>query len=246
MTVTTACHIHSRWSYDGSWRLEALADEFSDRGYRALLMTEHDRGFTDERFELYRQACAAASSARLLLVPGIEYSDAHNLVHILTWGELPFLGEGRPTAELLADVANAGGVAVLAHPARREAWKSWQPGWADQLLGVEIWNRKTDGWAPSATAAKFLGHGGLLPFVGMDFHDQRQMFPLAMELQCHANVSERSVVSALHSRQCRPLAFGQPLASATHGWLGRALRSFECCRRKAAATRRWFRRTQTA
>src|SRR5690242_19858994 len=125
--IKAACHIHSDWSYDGKWPLGELAKEFARRGYRVLMMTEHDRGFSETRWFEYRKACAQASSIDILVVPGIEYSDADNTVHVLTWGPLPFLGENIPTGELLAKVKAANGVAVLAHPNRKEAWKQFQP-----------------------------------------------------------------------------------------------------------------------
>ncbi|MEX0746110.1 MAG: hypothetical protein WD118_10960, partial [Phycisphaeraceae bacterium] len=91
-SITAAVHMHSDWSYDGEWPLDRLAACFARRGCRVLLMSEHDRGFDEARWQAYRQACQAASTDRLLLVPGMEYSDPTNTIHILTWGEAPFLG----------------------------------------------------------------------------------------------------------------------------------------------------------
>src|SRR3972149_9218864 len=97
MKIAVACHVHSNWSYDGSWPLEKLAPEFSARGYRVLMMTEHDRGFSEQKWRQYREKCAQVCSEKILVVPGIEYSDATNVVHVLTWGDVPFLGEKLPT-----------------------------------------------------------------------------------------------------------------------------------------------------
>jgi hypothetical protein len=135
MEVLTVCHAHSRWSYDGSWSLEELSAKFRGHGCRVLMMTEHDRGFTAERLEQYRAACVKASSSELLVVPGIEYSDADNRVHVLVWGPVPFLGEGLRTSEMLESVRAANGVAVLAHPSRKKAWEKFEPYWAERLLG---------------------------------------------------------------------------------------------------------------
>ena len=121
MKALAACHIHSDWSYDGSWPIEQLAAEFARRGYNVLLMTEHDRGFSQARLEDYRAVCLRASTAEMLVVPGIEYSDASNTIHILTWGDVPFLGEGMPTSTVLEEVNRARGVSVFAHPRRRNA-----------------------------------------------------------------------------------------------------------------------------
>jgi hypothetical protein len=208
MEVLAACHVHSKWSYDGSWSLDALSARFSRRGYRILMMTEHDRGFTAARLMEYREACSRVSSSNIVVIPGIEYSDAANRVHVLVWGPVPFLGEGLPTSEMLEAVNAAKGLAVLAHPSRRDAWKSFEPSWGDRLLGIEVWNRKYDGWAPSQTAPALLRAASAIPFVGLDFHTQRQSFPLAMSLDIQENVSEDTVLESLRLRRCYPRALG--------------------------------------
>jgi len=211
MEYLATCHVHSTWSYDGSWPLGALSEKFRQRGCSVLMMTEHDRGFTAQRLLQYREACAQASSEHILLVPGIEYSDAANRVHVLVWGQVPFLGEALPTTDLLDKVQAAGGVAVLAHPSRKEVWKSFDSAWAPRLSGIETWNRKYDGWAPSRTAPALLKDTGAIPFVGLDFHTQRQSFPLTMMLEIEGTISEERVVDCLRSRRCQPRAFGHPL-----------------------------------
>jgi hypothetical protein len=220
MEVLAASHVHSKWSYDGSWSLDELGAEFARRGYRVLLMTEHDRGFTGERLDQYREACSKASTSEILVMPGIEYSDAANRVHVLVWGPVPFLREGLPTGEMLDAVRAAKGLAVLAHPSRRDAWKSFEPSWADNLLGIEVWNRKYDGWAPSQTAPALVEMSGAIPFAGLDFHTHRQFFSLAMTLDVHNEVSEESVLDALRCRRCDARAFGLSL---TQGMAHKAL-----------------------
>jgi len=233
--IKAACHIHSEWSYDGKWSLPKLAVEFGRRGYRVLLMTEHDRGFTDARLLEYREACAEASTKELLILPGIEYSDADNIVHILVWGAIPFLGEALPTMELLDKVNAAGGIAVLAHPTRKEAWKKFDPEWTPNLLGIEVWNRKTDGWAPSKTAPSLMQGTSLLPFVGTDFHTQRQFFPLATELEIQSPVTETSVLGCLKSRRCRATALNMSLEEfLAQGWRRSGFQAAEHARGAAA------------
>jgi len=190
MEILATCHVHSNWSYDGSWSLEALAGKFSRVGSRVLMMTEHDRGFSAARLSEYREACAQVSSDKLLVIPGIEYSDSANRVHVLVWGPVPFLGEGLPTTEMLERAEAADGLAVLAHPTRKDVWKNFDPRWTRRLLGIETWNRKYDGWAPSRTAPELLKETGVLPFVGLDFHTQRQSFPLAMALDLDGPATE--------------------------------------------------------
>ena len=239
--IKAACHIHSEWSYDGKWKLPELAEAFARRGYRVLLMTEHDRGFTDARLLEYRKACAQASTDKILIVPGIEYSDAENIVHILVWGVPSFLGEGLPTEELLKRVDSANGLAVFAHPSRKEAWKKFSPQWASRLLGIEFWNRKTDGWAPSRTAPSLLQSSSLIPFVGMDFHTQRQFFPLVTEIEIDVPITEASVLRGLKSNNVRATALNCPLEYfMPNGWRRSGLRTAEWGRRAAAQLFRRF------
>jgi predicted metal-dependent phosphoesterase TrpH len=244
MDILAACHVHSVWSYDGSWELEALGRSFSQRGYRVLMMTEHDLGFSAERLSEYRQACSKVSSEQILVVPGIEYSDAANRVHVLVWGDVPFLGEGLPTGEMLARVRSAGGLAVLAHPSRREAWKSFESSWTDALLGIEVWNRKYDGWAPSQNANALLQTTGATQFVGLDFHTDRQFFPLGMALDVYGEISERSVLESLRARRCSARAFKFPVNQSVVRTAIPVLRMAERGRRLGASLVRRARRSK--
>lgn len=78
------------------------------------------------------------------------------------------------------------------------------------LGGIEIWNRKYDGWSPSRAALGLLAEDPrLVPFVGPDFHTARQFFPLGMNLEVDA-LTARDVYDALRAGRCSPGAFGVP------------------------------------
>lgn len=237
MPIRSACHIHSEWSYDGSWTLDAIRSKFSDRGYRVVMMTEHDRGFDEDRFQRFREACARASSESVLVVPGIEYSDAENRIHVLVWGLCSFLGEGLATSRMLDAVKDLNGIAVLAHPDRLKAWEIFDPYWAERLLGIESWNRKYDGWAPGKNAPRLLREADQpIPFVGLDFHTKKQLFPLAMALELAGQVTEDSVLRCLRSKQCHAEAFGFRIKGGAFSTAEPALNLAEYARRTAAVT----------
>jgi hypothetical protein len=206
-------------------------------------MTEHDRGFTQARLAEYRAACAHASSASMLVVPGIEYSDAANRVHVLVWGRIPFLGEGLPTGELLDAVQAADGLAVFAHPSRKQAWQCFLPQWAGRFLGVEVWNRKYDGWAPGDASRALLPPADAIPFVGLDFHTDRQSFPLTMALDVGAHVTEDTVLDSLRARRCQPRAFGLPF---DHDVIRRGLPVLDAAERSRRLARSIARRSGIA
>jgi hypothetical protein len=207
VTMKAAVHVHSDWSDDGSWSLEALVKAFARRGYGAVLLAEHDRGWDDDRWTGFREACAAASTKGCLLVPGIEYGDADNVVHVAVWGDLPFLGAGRPTQEILEAAKAGAGISVFAHPARLGAASRFTDEWASLLTGVEVWNRKYDGFAPSRVALQILGeHPRLRWFGGNDFHTAQQFFPL--ELRFEASSTLLAIHEALSIGNYGARAFG--------------------------------------
>ena len=205
-------HVHSTWSYDGRWPLERIARLYGALGADAVMMTEPDTGFDPTRFGGYVAACAAASTRRCRLVPGIEYSDPGNDIHILTWGLDRFLAEHRPVPETLAAVAEAGAAAILAHPARRDAWAKYDPAWTEGLHGIELWNRKADGIAPGRRAEELIAATGLPATVGQDFHRLRQLWPLTM---CVAGADPADpgpgIVTALRLGKAVPQAFRRTL-----------------------------------
>ena len=233
--VRVAAHVHSDWSYDGSWSLTKIATTFARLGYDGVLLAEHDRGFDADKWLAYRAACRRASTSRLLLVPGLEYSDPTNSVHVPVWGGAPFLGEGIDTGELLRRVEETGAFAVLAHIGRRDAWRLIEPDWFRRVAGLELWNRKYDGYAPNAVALDLLRErDDLVPFVSLDFHTARQFHPLAMILGLAGDLTVERVFDALRTRRASPTAFGVPALRLLDGPAWPAFRLLERTRKRAA------------
>jgi hypothetical protein len=242
--IRVAAHVHSDWSYDGRWGLDAIATTFGRLGYDAVLLAEHDRGFDDDRWVAYREACAAARTSATLLIAGIEYSDPSNTVHIPVWGDIPFLGEGLPTADLLARTTAVEGFAVLAHLGRRSVGEHIDPEWLRHLHGLELWNRKYDGYAPNSVAARLLAEQPqLLPFVSLDFHTARQFHPLAMVIELDGELTESFVLAALRLGRARPTAFGLPALTLANGLPGPAMRGLERSRKRARQLAAWPKRS---
>lgn len=206
-------HAHSTWSYDGHWQLADIARLYGRWGVDAVMMTEHDTGFDPARFDAFRAECAAGSTERCRLIPGIEYSSPDNDIHILTWGLTRFLAEHRPVTETLENVAAAGGVAVFAHPIRRDCWKKYDPAWTPLLSGMEVWNRKSDGLSPGTEALRLMQETGLPPTVGQDFHRRKQFYPLTHQVEITGD-TEAGLVEAIRLGQLRPQAFRRDLFGA--------------------------------
>lgn len=209
--LRVAMHAHSEWSYDAKWPLARIAWVMPWFGADVVMMCEHDTGFPAERFDEYRAACAAASTAQCTIIPGIEYSDETNDVHLPTWGVDRFLGAARPVIETLSAASEAGGASVFAHPARHEAWERYEDTWTAHLAGIELWNRKTDGIAPGVEAIRLLKETGLSPVVAMDFHRRNQLWPLINLVEVGDGPLEEEIVAAMKAGRVTPLVFGEPV-----------------------------------
>ena len=237
--VKATAHVHSEWSDDGSWPLSRIAATFARRGCQVVLMSEHSRGFTAAKWDDYRQACADASTDRVVLVPGIEYGDLDDVVHIPVWGQVPFFGDAPPIGDLLKQAAHAGGTAVWAHPWRRAAWQRCDPAWWDYLGAVEVWNRKYDGIAPNRDSLALARQHEAAQFVALDFHTRRQLFPLSLGLSVTGPASDGlpscdEVYRALRDGEFTARAFGIKIGQLTTGPAAPALRMLERARRAAA------------
>lgn len=210
-SLSVVLHAHSTWSYDGRWTLAQIAKFFGRRGVDVVMMSEHDTGFAPDRFAEFRTACVQASTERCTLIPGIEYSCPDNDIHILTWGLDHFLAEHRPVLETLEKVQKAGGVAVFAHPIRREAYRKFQDAFVPYLAGIEVWNRKSDGIAPGAEAKKLITQTGLHATVGVDFHHLRHYWPLTHRAEVAGEDLERELVAEIRAGRLQPMIASQPV-----------------------------------
>ncbi len=105
-------HVHSRHSPDSRTTVEAIVMQAMEAGLRGIALTDHNtvRG-------LAKLAELQKKYPRYLLVPGVEVS-AHE-GHVLAYGLSETPPRGRLVAETVDWVEARGGVAVVAHPFRR-------------------------------------------------------------------------------------------------------------------------------
>lgn len=235
MIAKAITHIHSTWSYDGNWDLSGIAGFFCHLGYDVVLTAEHDRTFDGQRWEDYKKACVEVSTKNSVVIPGIEYSDEDNTVHVLVWGVSEFLGSNQPTGDMLKKAREKNGVCVLAHPSRRQAWQAVDRSWLPLFHGIELWNRKFDGIAPSREASDLLELSGkAVPFVGLDLHRSNQLFPLSMMIQVDGTLSADNVLAALKTGRSYPLALGISASHFNDGFLSSCVKSADRVRRLIA------------
>ncbi len=174
--VTGIYHIHSDFSYDGTNSLEEIARWAREHGLRFGLLTEHDLGFDQEKFEKYRAECSK-NSGEVLLIPGIEYEVIHDgaIIHVGAIG-VPLLLDKAFAEKGLVSLVDAihqyGGLAVLHHP--NNVRKVLTRNLIELFDFIELWNTKFDcGFGPNSQFLRWLRdmecQGPYL--VSADIHD---------------------------------------------------------------------------
>jgi hypothetical protein len=242
MRVRAAVHVHSTCSFDGHWPLERLVCSLRRRGYRAVLTAEHSQSLDAEQWRRYQEECARLSGPQFLVLPGLEYRDTDNVVHIPTWGEdMPHLGDHVDIDRLLRTVAQHEGVSVLAHPDRRDAWTRVHEDWVGLLSGVEVWNRKYDGWRPGSAGRALARDHALPTFGSLDFHRRRQFAPVATRIDVDGPLGAAALLAALRAGRAEAEFLGRPVSTWTRGAPGTALAAADTSRRLAASTVRRLR-----
>lgn len=234
-TFRFASHIHSSWSDDSDWTLPRIIRLLRVAGFDGALICDHDRTMTVERWKSLRESCTRLSAETgFLLVPGVEYQDPEHIVHVPVFGDVPFYGRSPRITDLLAAARGDGASTLFAHPARRHAELAFNDEWVPWLTGIEVWSRKYDGLSPNAWALEASEKYALNPFVSLDFHGPRQIYPLAMLLDLAPDAGAPDAAAALYHGRARASALGLPPECYGSGLLGAVGTTFESTRKLVA------------
>ena len=180
-----ALHIHSSISYDGIMSVEELSFFFKRKKFDFALITEHSENVSKVIMNKLIDECKKLSSSEFLIIPGLEFSCRDDL-HILGLG-VSKTSESDDPLEVTHHIHKQGGVAVLAHPTKKEY--SLDGAWIEELDGVEIWNSAYDGkFLPQAESIKTFKklaeqNPHLKPFAGMDLHREKDYYNVALRVK---------------------------------------------------------------
>ena len=170
-------HAHTTYSADGELTPPELADLAAQRGFQAVLLSDHFEHLTQDRFQRLVAECRSIDNC--LMIPGYERS--WRGYHVLALGVEQWFDDPVLPA-WAAKVRGARGITAMAHPGR---YGHVIPG--DILAacdGVEVWNSKRgyDGSiGPNPRAYDLLG-GVRRPLCGQDLHGIRHASSVALEL----------------------------------------------------------------
>jgi hypothetical protein len=203
-------HVHSTYSYDSETPLAEVAAMARRRGLAVVVQTEHSNEMTTASHALYRGEAARLSAEGVLIEAGVEYASADNAIHVLVlgidafWSDLARFEIDR-IDDLLNRVRDGGGLSILAHPERSHALDKLPPGVLHRFDGIEVWNGKTDRWAPSPRALDALASfapAGKAAFAtaGLDLHRLQDFVPVGLEFEVAPRTSRQLLESLSQQR----------------------------------------------
>ena len=146
-------HVHSVFS-DGEESLERLVETFKQAGMNFAAVSDHAEVFDEERMKQYVAICESLSSGTFLVIPGLEFALQGGSIHILGYG-ITSRVRFKDMEQLVDGIHEAGGIAVLAHPAAGST--NMIGSIKAKLDGIEVWNGRYDGtYSPRADSFQLL------------------------------------------------------------------------------------------
>lgn len=196
-------HIHSNFSFDGLNSIREIAEWAKNQGLDFIILTEHDRDFSQEKFDNYVMECKKNSKG-ICIVPGIEYSFKvqKQLVHTNILGVNSFIEDNVQFKNLgifLEDVRDRGGISILNHPLDILDLVPEELLFCFDL--IEIWNTKYDhDYSPNLKNLK-IAEQSLFPgfyIASSDIHE----IPVKNHVILHLieplkEINENIIISAL-------------------------------------------------
>lgn len=174
MIYNGAIHVHTTLS-DGSLNLVDVRDFFVGKGFHFVCVTEHYDFIEHSVLMEFVRDCCALSGQHFILIPGIEFSFTDES-HVLAMGITSHFARNSTSSaklELIDQIRNQGGLAILAHPEMTQYTIEKQL--LGNLDGLEFWNARYDGSAfPNPLAIRLLRKTSpaLFGIGGLDFHEQ--------------------------------------------------------------------------
>lgn len=156
-------HTHSFFSKDACNSPEELIAAARRRGLDGIAITDHD---SCEAHEYLR---GRELPPGFLVVPGVEVSTAEG--HLLCIGATLPRMKGRPAAEVLQAIKDAGGVAIPAHP-----FDKWRAGIRPKVLDtldlevLEVFNAAVTSRRYNEQALEYAERRGLKTTAASDAH----------------------------------------------------------------------------
>jgi predicted metal-dependent phosphoesterase TrpH len=189
-------HIHTTYSYDGTFSLQDFVNLAKSRHYDFIILTEHAEDFDEKKMQIVVNECSNVSDEAFLVIPGLEFNV--NGIHILGIGIENYIRETEP-GELIRKIHENNGLAVLAHTAD---YKSVPYAHLKDVDLIEIWNpRYGERLSPSITSIHVLYEFRTMKKTyiasgGLDFHTIKDLVHLHQSVFCD-RLTQRDILTSL-------------------------------------------------
>lgn len=191
-------HIHTTYSYDGTFSLSDLRDLVKKRRYDFMLLTEHAEDFDDEKMQMLVDECRHASDEHFLVIPGLEFN-IKDEIHLLGTGITKNFHERDPGI-LIQKIHENGGIAILAHTADYK--KDIPYAQLKDVDFIEIWNpRYGERLSPSMKSIKILHEfrnmkTTFIASGGLDLHKPRDLVPV-YQVVFSDGLNQKDIINSL-------------------------------------------------
>ncbi len=189
-------HIHTEMS-DGKVPLTEVIDLFGHNGFDAICITDHvydkhtiklwldnnerpctipKETFSDYMHLLWKEAKRAWEYYRMLVIPGIEISNNHDLFHMLAIDVKEYIDPNQTVEKIIEDIHDQDAVAIACHPHLKDS----EP----EMPFIHLWENHEkyaklfDAWEV-ANRDDLFNVVGLKRFnyiAGSDFHEPRHVY----------------------------------------------------------------------
>ena len=173
---TGVLHVHSDYSHDGRYSLEAVRDFALERGIAFVALSDHAEDFTELLFAEFVSRCDALSDDAVTLIPGLEFRFAgHAGLHLLALGLTRWLSPTRPEAFIEQARAAGARLTIAAHPVLFDYLLP--PAVRLGIDAIEVWNAAYNTrYLPDARAIRLFAsvrqeRSDIVATVGLDQHD---------------------------------------------------------------------------
>jgi PHP family Zn ribbon phosphoesterase len=199
-------HMHSTFS-DGHLELPDLIDNYGERGFGAIAVTDHlcesntflghaarwlDRTLTPQTFPAYlnlldQEIERAWDQYKMLVIPGFEITknslNFHKSAHIVALGVKTWIDASQEIDDIIDQIHDAGGLAIAAHPVSTKKIEAQT---------FHLWSRryelaqKMDAWevASGKEIFELVAKSGLPMLANSDLHHPSQISSWKTAFHC--------------------------------------------------------------
>jgi hypothetical protein len=167
-------HAHSIWSHDSNITLKEWISVMRKNKVNKVYLTEHEEsGWSEAKYEDFKNQCAFYSTNEYKLVPGLELNiDGY---HVLAPGLINYSNRPNKLKDLKLWVESQGSTLIMAHPTK---YKKIPNKILHHCSGIEVKNTKPQyNWfvGPTMNTIKLAKKFNLDHYVGQDVHKLNQI-----------------------------------------------------------------------